>query len=85
MTIPDSIELLIVVLLVLVCLYIVQKMVLNAAQDRRAEKDWQINRIHDEIYLEEHLQAWCAKKEREKTTSEKDNDLIPDTPDDLVD
>ena len=80
MILPGEIVVLLEIILIEVALLLVQRMVIKARQDRRCEKDWQLDHAHGLMYLTEHMEKFNTKME--KTTSEKDEDLNgPDDPD----
>ncbi len=80
---PEYIWTLVAILLVEAALYILQKMVINAAKDKREERLF-IARQHvtDLLRAIGDIEYYDARHKKRKTTSEKDEDLNgPDDPD----
>lgn len=83
----------VIAILIEIFVYILQKMVYTAAEEKRVDKSWCISHAHDLIHLEEHIKEHQSMSDpnqktgfypKEESTSE-DKDIDgPDSPD-LVD
>lgn len=79
---PEYIWTLVAILLVETALYILQKMVINAAKDKRDERAFNIRHILNLLRAIDTIEYYDARHKKRKTTSEKDEDLNgPDDPD----
>lgn len=94
--IPEEFKLLIAAVTIILfelALYLLQKMVYAAAEEKRIDKSWCINHAHGLICLEEHIQEHQSKSDpnqktgfypKEESTSE-DKDIDGPNSPDLVD
>ena len=79
---PEYIWTLVAILLVEAALYILQKMVINAAEDKREERMFIARHITDLVRAIGDIEYYDEQHKKRKTTSEKDEDLNgPDDPD----